>query len=137
MQYTLVHGNRIPVSQAQLLCVYAAGAAGCGFELRGLAWAAPYELASSQVYSTRHTRIDLVPQVEMPCTQLTNAAKVVYSHILQVFLWLPGGRNLTGHTRFSQVNPTVGSRRHCLTNTTRHTPNTRRCPAPGLKKQGS
>jgi hypothetical protein len=48
-----------------------------------------------------------------------------------------GGILLAGHTRFSQVNPTAEGRRHCLTNKTRHTPNTRRCPAPGLKKQGS
>jgi hypothetical protein len=47
-----------------------------------------------------------------------------------------GGIFLAGHTRFSQVNPTAGGRRHCLTNKTRHTPNTRRCPAPGLKSKG-
>jgi hypothetical protein len=41
---------------------------------------------------------------------------------------------LAGHTRFHWANPTAGSLRRCLTSETRHTPNTRRCPAPGPKK---
>jgi hypothetical protein len=42
-----------------------------------------------------------------------------------------GGILLAGHTRFSWANPTARGRRLCLTNKTRHTPNTRGCPAPG------
>jgi hypothetical protein len=53
----------------------------------------------------------------------------------QIFLLVTRGSRilLAGHTRFCQVNPTAGSRRHCLTSKTSHTPYTRRCPAPGLK----
>jgi hypothetical protein len=40
------------------------------------------------------------------------------------------GIRLAGNTRFSWVNSTAGSLRHCLTSLTRNTPNTKRCPTP-------